>query len=401
MSASVADSPVTLAEIAAEAEAFFAARVPRRTDGVVHGSGPDGVIGVGHHSAESEETELARAQAWQRELCDAGLAWVDGPVEYGGRGLSAEHAHTVAEVAAGFEVPITSCFMVSHQIVGPTILSHGTPEQKRAHLPGIWRGDTVCCQLFSEPEAGSDLAGLRTTARRDGDVWVVTGQKLWSSYAHVSRLGELIARTGEPGSRHRGLTVFLVDMDSPGIEVRPLKQITGGEHFNEVFLDEVRIPDSARVGPVDGGWAIAMTTVTNERSVLGREHNGIMLDPVRRLFALAVDRGAADDPAVQELLAECWAREQLLHETASRLAGQPRGPSVVKLMMTSDMEFYSEVAGRLLGYRMVADTGAWGTYAWSELLLNAPAHRIAGGSDEIQRNILAERVLGLPREARP
>jgi alkylation response protein AidB-like acyl-CoA dehydrogenase len=400
VSTSAADAPLSLAEIEAEAEAFFAARVPRRSGAVVHGSGPDGVIGVGHHSSESEEAELARAQHWQRELYDAGLAWVDGPAEYGGRGLSAEHAHVVAEVAARFEVPVTSCFMVSHSIVGPTILAHGTPEQKRAHLPGIWRGDTVCCQLFSEPEAGSDLAGLRTTARRDGDGWVVTGQKLWSSYAHVSRLGELLARTGDPGSRHRGLTVFLVDMASPGIEVRPLRQITGGQHFNEVFLDQVWIPDSARVGPVDGGWAIAMTTVTNERSVLGREHNGIMLDPVRRLFALAAERGADEDPAVQELLADCWAREQLLHETAARLAGDPRGPSVVKLMMTSDMERYSEVAARLLGYRMVVDTGAWGTFSWSELLLNAPAHRIAGGSDEIQRNILAERVLGLPREAR-
>lgn len=402
MTSSPPPETTTVEEITAEAHAFFSARLARRASTAVrHGEGDDAVIGVGIHRRDSDTGDVARAQAWQRDLWEAGLAWVQGPTEYGGRGLAPEHARAVDAVAAQYVTPTTSCFMVSHSIVGPTILEHGTAEQRRALLPKIWRGEVICCQLFSEPEAGSDLAGLRTTARRDGDAWVVSGQKLWSSYAHLSQVGELLARTGPPESRHRGLTMFLVDMTSPGIVVRPLRQLTGGEHFNEVFLEEVRIPDSARVGPVDGGWPIALTTMTNERSVLGREHNGIMLAPVDRLFALARATGAIEDTAVQDLLAECWAREQLLHETAARLGTALRAPSVVKLMMTADMEFYSEVAERLLGYRMIAETGEWGTFAWSQLLLNAPAHRIAGGSDEIQRNILAERALGLPREQQP
>ncbi|GAA3456519.1 acyl-CoA dehydrogenase family protein [Dactylosporangium matsuzakiense] len=397
-------TPTTHESVAAEAHAFFAARAPKRERrGMLHGVGDDDVVGVGLTQPEDEAAEVAEAQRWQRELFDAGLAWLDGPPALGGRGLGPDYVELVAGIAAEYELPSTGTYMVSHGIVAPTILAHGTEEQQRAFLPGIWRGDLICCQLFSEPEAGSDLASLRTTAVRDGDDWIVTGQKVWSSFAHVAKLGELLVRTGPPESRHRGLSMFLIDMDSPGIDVRPLRQVTGSEHFNEVFLDGVRVPDARRLGPVDGGWNIAMTTVGSERSVLGRAHNGIMIEPVIRLFALARSTGAIEDPAIQDLLAECWAREQVLHETATRLrdAGGPAPGSVVKLMTTSDMEYYSDVAARLLGYRMVADTGAWGTYSWSQLLLSAPSHRIAGGSDEIQRNILAERVLGLPREERP
>ncbi|GAA3516298.1 acyl-CoA dehydrogenase family protein [Aeromicrobium panaciterrae] len=394
----------SLEDLATEAHAFFSARVPVRVrGGMTHGDGSDDIIGVGLDKGDSEEVEVEQAREWQRALFDAGLAWVDGPTEFGGRGLSPEHARLVDEIATGYAVPTPSCFMVSHEIVAPTILVHGTLEQKEAYLSGIWRGDIVCCQLFSEPEAGSDLASLRTTARRDGDDWIVSGQKVWSSYAHVAQLGELLVRTGPPGSRHRGLSTFLIDMSTPGIDVRPLRQVTGSEHFNEVFLDEVRIPDSARIGAVDSGWTIALTTMSNERSVLADEHNGIMIDPVLRLFALARASGAIDDPAVQDLLAECWAREQILRTTGSRLGADETSPpgSVVKLMMTSDMQFYIEVANRLLGYRMIADTGEWGTFSWSQLLLSAPSHRIAGGTDEIQKNIIAERVLGLPRDVRP
>ncbi len=394
----------SMADLAAEAEAFFSARVPLRAPASRSwGEGSDDVLGVATQRGDEERQEVETAQRWQAELFDAGLAWADGPPEFGGRGLSAAHARLVRQIGARYELPNTSCFMVSHDIVGPTIAAHGTAEQKAKWLPALWRGDVIACQLFSEPEAGSDLASLRTTAVRDGDGWVITGQKVWSSGAHYSGVGELLARTGSSADRHRGITAFLIEMDSPGVEVRPLRQITGSEHFNEVFLDAVRVPDSARLGDVDGGWEVARTTLGGERSLMADEHNGILDEPVRRLFALARHAGADADTAVLEQLGEAWMRDQILHVTGDRLesaTGAPPG-SVVKLMMTDNMEFYLGLAGKLLGYRLIADTGEWGTYAWSRLLLGAPAHRIAGGSDEIQKNIIAERVLGLPREPRP
>lgn len=403
MTAEVGSDVSSLEELAAEAHAFFGARVPRRERTVGGwGDGNDDIVGVGLAHGADEDAEIAAARSWQAELFDAGLAWVDGPVEFGGRGLSAEHAVLVRRISAEYEVPSTSSFLVSHEIVGPAILVHGTPDQKARWLRRIWRGEVMCCQLFSEPEAGSDLASLRTTATVDGDEWRVTGQKLWSSGAHYSQLGELLARTGPADGRNRTITAFLVEMDQPGIDIRPLRQITGSEHFNEVFLDDVVIADAMRLGPVDGGWRVAQTTLGGERSLMSDEHNPIMRDPVRRLFELAEHVGAIDDPAVLDQLAEAWAREQILRATGGRLEGGDAPPgSVVKLQMTSNMEYFAEVAGGLLGLDLAFDSGEWGTYAWSQLVLAAPAHRIAGGSDEIQRNIIAERVLGLPRELRP
>jgi acyl-CoA dehydrogenase len=399
------DADSGLGGLASEARAFFAARASKRPPALhtTWGTGSDEVLGVAMQSGEEERQEVAAARAWQAVLFDAGLGWVDGPRQYGGRGLTAAHARLVRGIAAEYETPNLSCFMVSHDIVGPTILAHGTPEQKQRWLPALWRGDVIACQLFSEPEAGSDLASLRTTAVPDGDDWIVTGQKVWSSGAHYSGVGELLARTGPASDRHRALTTFLVDMDRPGIEVRPLRQITGSQHFNEVFFDAVRVPDSARLGQVHEGWAVARTTLGGERSLMADEHNGILDDPVRRLFGLARQSGQDASPAVLEHLGEAWLRDQVLHVTGDRLAaadGTPAGP-VVKLMMTGNMEYYISLASRLLGFRMIADTGAWGTFAWSHLLLGAPAHRIAGGTDEILKNIIAERVLGLPREPRP
>jgi acyl-CoA dehydrogenase len=394
----------TLDEIEAEARAFVEPRAPRRVRHTRIGEGPDDVMGVGLESKTSEAEEVARAREWQRALYDAGLAWVDGPVELGGRGLSIAHRQRVEQVLHEYEIPNTGCLMVAHDIVGPTILAHGSDRQRTEYLPGIWRGDIICCQLFSEPGAGSDLASLRTTARRVDDGWVVNGQKVWSSFAHLAQVGELLARTGEPADRHRGITAFLLDMSSPGVEVRPLRQITGVEHFNEVFFTDVFVPDAQRIGEVNGGWPIALTTLDSERSMMGEEHNGLLIDPVRRLFALADATGQADDPAVRELLAEAWAREQIVRQTARRSrVEEPAGQwaSVLKLLSTDDMEFYLAVASRLLGSRLAVDTGRWGHFSWTQLLLGAPAHRIAGGSDEIQKNILAERILGLPRDPRP
>jgi alkylation response protein AidB-like acyl-CoA dehydrogenase len=350
-----------------------------------------------------EASELEQARSWQRALFDAGLAWLDGPVEYGGRGLDPDTASALRSMLAEYEVPKLSLLTVSHNIVAPVIWRHGTSGQKERWLRALWRSDAIACQLFSEPEAGSDLASLRTTAVGDGDDWVVTGQKVWSSGAHYSHVGELLARTGRQADRHRGITAFLLDMSSPGVEVRRIRQMNGGSHFNEVFLDHVRVPDDARLGPVNGGWAIAMSTLGVERAGMTARGSvgGYISRPFLRLSAAAGELGRTDDPAVQEVLAEAWIRERLSQVLAERVAAGGAGapsPSVGKLAMVSDLMFYASAASRLLGDRMIADSGQPGMYAWAHFLLTSPAQRIAGGADQIQRNIIAERVLGMPRD---
>lgn len=363
----------------------------------------DDVVSLARTEGDNEAEEVARAKQWQASLFDAGFAWLEGPREFGGLELDATTSQAMRRILAEYQTPNTGCFIVSHNIVGPTILAHGTPEQKERWLRSLWRGDEISCQLFSEPEAGSDLASLRTTARRDGDEWIVNGQKVWSSGAHYSEVGELLARTGIREQRHRGITAFLVDMAAPGVTVKPLRQMSGGEHFNEVFFDDVRISDRDRLGAVDGGWAVAMTTLGSERSLLTEESSGVVNQPVARLFEVARRSGQLDDPVVQELLAEAWGRETVIRATGARMNefGDDVPPSIAKLLLVDDLEFYTEVAGRLVGAAMVADAGGWGRYAWSQLLLASPAQRIAGGTDEIQRNIIAERVLGLPKDRVP
>lgn len=363
----------------------------------------DDVVSLARTEGDNEAEEVARAKQWQASLFDAGFAWLEGPREFGGLELDATTSQAMRRILAEYQTPNTGCFIVSHNIVGPTILAHGTPEQKERWLRSLWRGDEISCQLFSEPEAGSDLASLRTTARRDGDEWIVNGQKVWSSGAHYSEVGELLARTGTREQRHRGITAFLVDMAAPGVTVKPLRQMSGGEHFNEVFFDDVRISDRDRLGAVDGGWAVAMTTLGSERSLLTEESSGVVNQPVARLFEVARRSGQLDDPVVQELLAEAWGRETVIRATGARMNefGDDVPPSIAKLLLVDDLEFYTEVAGRLVGAAMVADAGGWGRYAWSQLLLASPAQRIAGGTDEIQRNIIAERVLGLPKDRVP
>jgi alkylation response protein AidB-like acyl-CoA dehydrogenase len=377
------------ADLVARIHAFAAAEgLVRRGDRLA----PDEVdeIGIGSGDADG----LARSAAFQRRLFDAGLAWFDGPVEYGGAGLDPETASALRAELAAYVLPDQAYFTVSRRIVAPTILAHGTAEQRDRWVRALWRGDALACQLFSEPEAGSDLASLRCTAVRDGDGWVVNGQKVWSSWAHLSDVGELLARTGPPAERHRSITAFLVEMDRPGITVRPIRQINGDSHFNEVFFDDVRVPDSARLGAVDAGWAVAMSTLTSERTAMGGRDKTYLSKPYRRLRALA--REPIGD-AERELLAEAWIRERLAGVTADRVAAG-LSPSIGKLALVDDLAFYGRAAARLLGPDLVADGGEPGTYAWSDFLLSSPAQRIAGGTDQIQRGIVAERVLGLPRD---
>jgi len=365
----------------------------------------DEVVSLARGADVDEADELRSAKQWQAALFDAGFAWLEGPHQYGGLELSGHDARKLRKVLASYETPNTSCFVVSHNIVGPTIWAHGTEQQRERWLRSLWRGDEISCQLFSEPDAGSDLASLRTEARRDGDEWVLTGQKVWSSGAHYSQVGEILVRTGSPEDRHRGITAFLIDMGAPGITCRRIHQMGGGSHFNEVFLDEVRVPDANRLGDLNDGWRVAMTTLNSERSLLADESLGAVNQPVARLVELARRVGQLDEQAVREGLAEAWGRGVILEATGARMESddpslQPPA-SVAKLMLVDDLGFYGELAGRIAGPSMIADTGDWGTYSWSQLVLTSPSQRIAGGTDEIQRNIVAERVLGLPKETNP
>src|SRR5918996_3260704 len=255
-------------------------------------------------SRDNEHPEyVTRCRQWQHTLYEGGWGAITWPVAYGGRGDSAWHQTIFNQEAAGYDVS-TGAFAVGIGMVGPTLIAHGTDAQKARYLPALLRGDEVWCQLFSEPGAGSDLAGLRTRAVRDGDEWVVNGQKVWSSGAHHSELGILLARTDPGAPKHQGITYFVLDMRSPGIEVRPLRQINGVAHFNEVFLTDVRVPHENVVGEPNRGWGVALTTLGNERTLIGGG-TGIGF---RNVVRLARVHGRTDDPCSRQRLAAAYTR---------------------------------------------------------------------------------------------
>jgi alkylation response protein AidB-like acyl-CoA dehydrogenase len=391
----------------ARVEEFFRERYPRRPEKLAHGWGDDTLVGAAFRVSDDEVGELERGRDHQRELFDAGLAWIGGPVEYGGVGLGPTERRAFAEIASRYVVPDINGLLVGQQIVAPAILAHGTDEQRSRLLPALWRGDVVACQMFSEPGAGSDLGSLRTRAVKEEGGWRVDGQKVWSSGAHLAQIGELLARTDpDPASRTRGLTMFLLDMATPGVTVRPLRQMNGTAHFCEVFLDDVFVPDEAVLGPVGGGWAVANVSLDSERDNFGDESSDLFIRLFDRLVLLAREVGATDDSGVRDRLADAYVREavtQLLPASVATAAPPVAAAraSLVKLFATDADRRLAHTALDVLGPSLVADTGEWGTFAWSRVLLGVPATRIAGGTDEIQRNILAERALGLPREPRP
>jgi acyl-CoA dehydrogenase len=389
----------------AAAREFLDAHVPRRESVTtrVWGEGSDEVNSIG--SDRDEHEMLEQAVAWRRTMYDHGFGWVSGPKQYGGSDLSSEHEDAFAQLLAEYETPDQGVFQVSRGMVSPAILVHGSDDLKQRFLPGIHRGDIVCSQLLSEPEAGSDLAGLRTRAVRDGDEWVVTGQKVWSSYAHMAHMGQLLARTDPEAPKHQGLTMFMLPLDTPGVEIRPLKQMNGQAHFNEVFFNDVRVPDANRVGDAGGGWRAILTTLMNERHVVANRGGSSAIGAAERLLELARHLGRTDDPVIRQELATVHIHEQIMRYTRLRLdaaaeAGHDPGPegSISKLVYTTQLRRIGRIAGELLGPSMIADSGDWGTYAWSKFLCGSPGLRIAGGTDEIQRNTIAERSLGLPKE---
>ena len=384
-----------------------AERKPARTE-FRWGEGSDRVAYFSADPPEAERAAVDRARAWQRTRYDNGFGWITGPRRYGGRELSPVHDMRYDAIEAEYDVPDTGTIgVVGLGMVGPTILKHAQPHIADRWLPAMYSGAAIACQLFSEPGAGSDLAGVHTTAVRDGDDWVLNGQKVWTSVAHLSQVGLALARSNPDAPKHRGITAFLIPMDTTGVEVRPLRQMTGGADFNEVFLTDVRVPDDHRLGEVDGGWTVALTTLMNERATVGNDGVPAITEALApdRLAALLRATGAIDDGATRsrlaELLVDLTATEALNARAVGTLrAGGTPGPemSVSKLMYAQNLTRAAHFVADTLGPRAIADTGDWGTYAWTELLLATPALRILGGTEEIMKNILAERVLGLPKE---
>jgi alkylation response protein AidB-like acyl-CoA dehydrogenase len=361
--------------------------------------------GLGDWSLDHEHPEyVQRCREWQHTLYEGGWGAITWPVEYGGRGESAWHQSIFNQEAAAFDVSV-GAFAVGIGMCGPTLIAHGSEDQKHQHLGAMLRGEEVWCQLFSEPDAGSDLAGLKTRAERDGDVFVVNGQKVWTSGAQHSDWAILITRTNPDVPKHKGITYFLVDMRTPGIEVRPLRQITGYAHFNEVFLTDVHIPVSNVVGTVDGGWAVTHTTLANERTLIGGSGQGITIDQV---LDLARSCGRTEDPLIRQGLAAYYTRVQLLRFMNLRIQtalskGRMPGPEAATtklfvsqhLSLTGDLLMAIEGADGMLSGDDAPDHGMWQT-----TFLNQWMSKLGGGTDNIQRNSLGERVLGLPREPR-
>jgi alkylation response protein AidB-like acyl-CoA dehydrogenase len=344
--------------------------------------------------------DLDAGRAFLATLAAGGLAAPTWPVDYGGMGATPEQAGIVNDELSAFERPDLYPFMVGISLVGPTVLTHGTDEQKKRWLGAIRSGEEIWCQLFSEPDAGSDLAGLRCRAVRDGDQWRVGGTKVWSSRAHYSRWGLLLARTDWSVPKHAGITAFALDMTAPGVEVRPLRQMNGDLHFNEVFLTDAPMADDCRIGAEGEGWRVAITTLMHERASIGGGW-GVTRD---QLVGLGTRAGVG--PVERDRLAAVFADLEVarftgLRAKAAARAGRPPGPegSGGKLRMSATLKALADLA--LDGAGPGGVVGAPGDDDWQTLFLTAPSLSIRGGTDEIQRNILGERVLGLPPEPRP
>lgn len=371
------------------------------------GQGPDRV-GIFHNlSVDDEGAVLGELQGWRQRRFDAGFGPISWERDFGGRGYPPAYELAFAEEESRFVVPPQhEAVDITMGLVAPTIKAWGSAEQQQKYLRPMLRGEVIWCQLFSEPEAGSDLAGLKTQAVRDTDGWTINGQKVWTSGAKHAEWGYLLARTDLTAEKHRGLTAFLIPMRAPGVEVRPLRQMSGGSSFSEVFFTDLRAADSDRLGPCNEGWRVAMTTLGFER-VVGSGEGSDLLNRFYRVLDLARHLGRENDPVVRQDLVKLYEHARLLEFTNERVrkalsSGATPGPegSIGKLFYGQGLARVSDLVSLLLGQRLMADTGEWGTFAWVEHVTGVPGARIAGGTDEIQRNVIGERVLGLAREPR-
>jgi alkylation response protein AidB-like acyl-CoA dehydrogenase len=355
--------------------------------------------------SDHEESALTEARAFQKSLYEAGLAGISWPEAYGGRGLPRRFSYIFDQEAARYEVP-NGVFAIGLGMCGPTIVTHGTEEQKQRYLRPMLAGEEIWSQVFSEPGAGSDLAALRTRAVRDGDSWVLTGQKVWTSGALVSQYGLVLARTDPTLPRHAGLSMFIVDFDTPGVTIRPLRQMTGHSKFAEIFFDEARVGDDLRVGAENDGWRCAITTLMNERFSVGGLKYAHRGGSAQLIIEKAKALGVTGDPVWRQRLAELWAKEKMftfLHQKvgAAVMAGREPGPegSILKLAMGEFITLAAQTGADLAGAGGVAwDPDTPAADAWAERLCGSPCFTIAGGTTEVLKNLTAERVLGLPRD---
>ena len=349
------------------------------------------------------------SREWSRKLYEAGYSGLTWPKEYGGRGAPYTHQAIFLEEVARAEAP-DHIGVIGLGMAGPTIIAHGTDEQKKQHLDKTLSGEEIWCQGFSEPGSGSDLGSLRTRGELDGDEFVVNGQKVWSSFAHIADYCILMVRTDPQAPKHKGITYLLVDMHSPGVEVRPLHQITGDPEFNEIFFNDVRVPVANMLGEVNDGWRVAMTTLLHERGTLGFALTARLEVLTRKLIQLAKEQRlnggrAADDPLLRDRIAQQWIELQALKFTNYRAltglvkTGVP-GPegSIAKLHWSESNQRLSKLALEVLGSasQLDGDEGVWSGF-WQYQQLRSRGNTIEAGTSEILRNIVAERVLGLPR----
>ncbi len=345
-----------------------------------------------------EDAHYAWRRSWQRKLYDAGWAAPSWPAEYGGRGATLTESAIYFEEIGRARVPLPAN-VLGLLLGGPTLMVWGTPEQKERYLPPILSAEEIWCQGFSEPEAGSDLASLKTRAVKHGDEWIVTGQKVWTSGAQYSKWCMLVARTDGDAAKHKGMTYFLMDMEQAEVQVRPLRQITGESEFNELFIEEARIPDANVVGGVGNGWKVALTTLMNERSGLGFLLQIRLRQLLDDLFAAARERDLLSNPLYADALADLHVRCESIRLLAWKgltdieRYGQP-GPegSLVKWLWSDTNQRLTQLATDIVGPAALR-SGA----SWSYELLRARGNTIEGGTTEVLKNIVAERVLGLPR----
>jgi len=352
---------------------------------------------------------IAESKKWQAKKARAGWACLTWPAAYGGRGASPMQ-QVIWRQEEGIFAALSAIFIIGHGMCGPTLIAYASEEQKRRYLPPLASGEEIWCQLFSEPGAGSDLAGLRTRADRDGDEWRINGQKVWTSGAQYSDYGILVTRSDFSVAKHKGLTFFFLDMKSPGIEIRPIRQASGDSAFNEVFFHDVRIPDAQRLGGVGDGWSVSITTLMNERLAIGGSMPTGFDEVIRFVSGFTVDgTPALEDTGVREKLAEWYVRTMGLRYTGYRALtalsqGRMPGPenSIGKVVAGNTMQEIASFALDLqeLGGVLSDPARAPQQAKLPAMLLRSLGTRIEGGTDEILKNIIAERVLGLPGDIR-
>ena len=352
---------------------------------------------------------ITASKAWQKKKAQAGWACLHWPKEYGGRG-AAPIERVIWQQEEGVYDKLSGVFLIGQGMCGPTMMAYASEDQKRRYLPPLASGEEIWCQLFSEPSAGSDVAGLRTRAEKKGDDWIINGQKIWTTGAHYSDYGILLTRTDSGVPKHKGLTMFFLDMKSPGVLVKPIKQANGQQEFNEVYFTDVKIPDAQRLGAVGDGWNVSLTTLMNERMSIGARVSTGFPEMFAFCSSLVTENGPAiEDRAVRSKLANWAVRNSGLKYTSYRSIsalsrGERPGPenSIGKLVAGSMLQDMAMFATDLEGGAGVLTDPALAEAAgqFQSMLLRSPSDRIAGGTDEILRNIIAERVLGLPGDIR-